>query len=84
MNNAKNTFQFTLILNNTDKYMAKLEGNLYQAGCNDALINIKDGAVYLDFDRSAFSLKGAIVSAIKQVESSLPGAIVGGVMLNNL
>lgn len=40
----------------------------------DALINYKNGTVYLDFDREAESLEQAILTAIKDIESSKVGA----------
>lgn len=77
------TFQFTLILNNVDELTPGLEDSLYEAGCDDALINFRNGTVYLDFDRQASSLKEAVISAIKQVESTKFGAVVGGVAPDN-
>lgn len=70
------TFQFTLVLKNADEDTVNLEDKLYQAGCDDALINYRNGAVYLDFDRKACSLEEAVMTAIKEVESSSIGAIV--------
>jgi len=70
MKREEKTFQFTLVLKNANKNTAKLEDNLYKAGCDDALINFRNGTVYLDFDRKAFSFEEAVRSAINQVESS--------------
>jgi hypothetical protein len=68
-NHNKNNFQFTLILKNVDMGTPHLEDRLYEAGCSDALIHFRNGRVYLDFHRDASSLKIAVSSAIKQVES---------------
>lgn len=65
-------FQFTLALKNVDENTLHLEDKLYEAGCGDALINFRNGAVYLDFDREAFSLEEAVISAIKDVKSAFP------------
>jgi predicted DNA-binding transcriptional regulator AlpA len=83
MKEHEHTFQFTLILNNVDEFTEGLEDSLYEAGCDDALINFRNRTVYLDFDRKASSLKEAVISAIKQVESSSVGAVVGGVAPDN-
>jgi len=79
-----NVFQFTLILKNVDEQTPMLEDSLYEAGCDDALINFRSGTVYLDFDREASSFKEAVMSAIKQVESTLLGITVAGVAPENL
>ena len=42
MKKIENTFQFTLILNNIDEFIPGLEDSLYEAGCDDALINFKN------------------------------------------
>lgn len=69
-------YQFILVLKNVDEKTQGLEDKLYQAGCDDSLINFRNGAVYLDFDREANSLEEAVMSAIKAVESDLVGAVV--------
>lgn len=66
---AKKTFEFTLILKNVDECTPNLEDNLFDAGCDDALINFRNGTVYLDFDREASSLEEAVISAIKAIKS---------------
>ena len=52
-NTAKNheTYQFSLLLAGVDETTPNLENALFNAGCDDALINYKNGAVVLDFDR---------------------------------
>lgn len=70
------TYQFTLVLDGVDDKTENLEDKLYEAGCDDALINYKNGTVYLDFDRESDSLEHAILSAIKSVESSDLGAVI--------
>lgn len=78
------TFQFTLVLKNVNENTNDLEDSLYEAGCDDALINFRNGAVYLDFDRDAFSLEEAVISAIKDVQSSSVDAQVASVAPENL
>ena len=73
------TFQFTLALKNVNESTNRLEDILFKAGCDDALINFRNGAVYLDFDREATSLETAVISAIKDLRSSSIDAEVASV-----
>lgn len=70
------SYKFTLILKNIDVNTSNLEDSLYEAGCDDALIYFKKGIIFLDFHREASSLENALLSAIKDVESSSIGAQV--------
>jgi predicted DNA-binding transcriptional regulator AlpA len=81
---AKKIFEFTLILKNVDENTSGLEDSLYDAGCNDALIHFRNGAVYLNFDREAVSLEEAVISAIKDVQSARVNAEVASVAPENL
>ncbi len=63
------TYEFTLVLDGVNDQTPTLEDSLYEAGCNDTLINFRNGTVYLDFNRAAASLREAILSAIQQIES---------------
>jgi len=67
---VKNTYAFTLVLHGVDENTENLEDILYDAGCDDALINFRDGTVFLDFDRDALNLKTAVLTAIKDIENS--------------
>lgn len=78
------TYHFTLVLKNVDEHTINLEDSLYECGCDDALINYRDGAVYLDFDRDATSFEDAVISAIKHVKSSSIYAEVASVAPDNL
>ncbi len=77
-------YQFTLVLKNVDEDTSGLEDSLYEAGCDDALINFRSGTVYLDFDREAVSLEDAVISAIRDVESSSVKAVVASVAPEDL
>jgi hypothetical protein len=70
------SYQFILVLKNVDENTPNLEDSLFEAGCDDALINFRNGTVYLDFDRKATSLEEAVMAAIKDVEASSVGAVV--------
>lgn len=77
-------FQFTLVLDGVDDKTNDLEDILFQSACDDALINFRNGTVYLDFDREATNLDSAVISAIKQIEKSELGATVISVAPDNL
>src|SRR5436189_5562260 len=62
---------FTLILKHVHDKTEELEDSLFEAGCDDALINYRGSVVYLDFTRKAKSFKEAVISAIKDTESSV-------------
>ncbi len=66
------TYSFTLILSGVEDITPELENGIYGGGCDDALLGMTEGAIFLDFDREAGSLMEAITSAIKQVENA-PG-----------
>ncbi len=84
MKASQKIYQFTLVLNHVDEHTPNLEDSLYESGCDDALINFRNGTVYLDFDRKAVSLEEAVLSAIKNVESSSVKPIVVTVAPENL
>jgi hypothetical protein len=69
-------YEFTLVLDRVDDQTEGLEDQLFEAGCDDALINFRNGTVYLDFNREAPSAEDAVISAIKDVEKSTLGAKV--------
>lgn len=77
-------YQFSLILDGVDDQTPNLEDALFAAGCDDALINYKNGTVYLDFDREDEGLEQAIISAIKAVESTDLGAKIVSVAPEHL
>ena len=79
-----NNYQFTLILEGVDDKTLGLEDALFEVGCDDALINYKNGAVYLDFDREGEGLEEVVLSAIKDTESSNIGAKIVSVAPEHL
>jgi hypothetical protein len=46
------------------------EDVLFEAGCDDALVGVAGGAIFLDFDREAPSFEEAVNSAVKNVEQA--------------
>jgi hypothetical protein len=61
---------FTLVLEGVKDLTAAQTDALYEAECDDATIVVREGRVYLEFDREAPSLKDAILSAIRDVQST--------------
>ena len=49
---------------------------LYEAGCDDALIGMRDGTVYAEFCREGASFQEAMLSAARDVERAGVGAKV--------
>lgn len=57
---------FTLIVTGP---VAEHADELYEAGCDDALLGEIDGVPYADFDREADTLAQALTTAITQIQS---------------
>ncbi len=76
-------YEFTLVLDDVDDQTEGLEDQLSEGGCDDALINYRNGMVYLDFNREAFSVEDAVISAIKDIEKSTICAKVISILLND-
>src|SRR5438045_462050 len=81
---VKTTYQFTLVLKGVGQDTPDLEDSLYEAGCDDALINFRNGTIFLDFDREASSLEEAVISAIKNIRSSTIDAEIASIAPENL
>jgi hypothetical protein len=64
------TYRFTLILSGISDLSEPVRDALFESGCDDALLGMRDGKVFLDFDRKAASFRDALLSAITDVESS--------------
>lgn len=69
-NKKSKTYSFTLVLKNVDEDTLNLEDSLYEAGCDDAIVNYRNGAVYLEFDRDSTSIEEAVMTAIKDIRSA--------------
>ena len=67
---AMKKFSFTLVLAGVKTIDQKTQDELFEAGCDDALLFSRDGKVYLDFSREAASLSDAIKSAIQDIEKT--------------
>jgi hypothetical protein len=68
--------QFTLILSGVSEWTPELADALYEATEGDIEFNICDGVAFLEFDRTAATLREAITSAIADVEGAKVGVRV--------
>ena len=64
---------FTIFFSGADVLDDEQFDALYEAGCDDALFGVRDGAQYGAFDREANSFSEALASAIKDVSTAVPG-----------
>jgi hypothetical protein len=62
---------FTIFFHGADALDHKHLDALYEAGCDDALFGVRDGAQYGAFDREAASFSEALASAIKDVTAAV-------------
>jgi len=61
-------FAFTLEVSGIDTGRENYEDGLYEAGCDDALIAVVNGSLFLDFHRDGLSFQDAVKSASHDVE----------------
>jgi hypothetical protein len=73
---AKQEYEFALILSGVPELTRVVLDAFYEAGCDDALIGMRDGVAYAEFCREADSFREAVLSAISDVESVGVGALV--------
>jgi hypothetical protein len=72
--NSKPTiYSFTVFFSGADVLDDEQLDALYEAGCDDALFGVRDGAQYGAFDREAGSFSEALASAIRDVTSAVAG-----------
>jgi hypothetical protein len=60
-------YEFSLILSSTGVSDEDAD-RLFEAGCDDASLSMRDGFTRLQFDRTAANLDEALASAIQNVE----------------
>jgi hypothetical protein len=63
-------YSFTMRVTGIDTSSDRYEDALFEAGCDDALVAVVDGALVLDFDRAAASYESAVRSATQSVEQA--------------
>ncbi len=69
-------YTFTLMVEGPDLHAPSMIDALFDAGCDDALVASIDGAQYVELDREAETLQDAILSAVMDIESVAPLAVV--------
>ena len=60
-------YAFTLEVSGIDTGRENYEDALYEAGCDDALIAVINGTMFLDFHRDGLSFEDAVKSASRDV-----------------
>jgi len=69
-------FSFTLTIEGADVMTDVAQEALFEAGCDDATFGTSGGIQTGEFDREAVEFAEAVASAIRAVESAIPGARV--------
>ena len=70
------THTFTLILSGIAEITPTLADALYAATQGDIELNLRDGVAFVEFARTAATLREAITSAIREVEEATVGVRV--------
>lgn len=61
------TYTFTLILSGVAELTTELADALYAATQGDIELNMRDGVAFVEFERTATTLRKAITTAIREV-----------------
>jgi hypothetical protein len=69
-------FSFTVTVEGADVLAEEAQDALFEAGCGDATFGISNGVQTAEFDRDARDFADAVASAIKAIETGVPGARV--------
>jgi hypothetical protein len=70
------TYTFTLILSGVAEITPALADALYAATRGDIELNLRDGVAFVEFERTAATLREAITTAIREVEDAGVGVRV--------
>lgn len=63
-------FDFSIIISGADPAADDFESAFYDAGCDDALVCVQNGLVFLDFSRNAETFTDAVTSAADDIEKA--------------
>ncbi len=66
------SYQFALVLSGVAELTPESADALYAATQGDIELNLRDGVAFLEFERSAATLRSAITAAIREVEGQMP------------
>lgn len=69
-------YSFVLAVEGADILTDRAQDALFEAGCDDATFGRSEGVQTGQFDREASDFADAVASAIKAIESAVPGARV--------
>jgi hypothetical protein len=61
-------YSFTVQVSGISPEGDRYEDALVEAGCDDALVAVIEGTMFLDFDRTASSFPEAVASARRNIE----------------
>ncbi len=64
------THEFTLVLSGVAELTPELLDAFYEAGCDDALVGMRDGVAFADFCRDGASFDDAVLSALRDVKKA--------------
>jgi hypothetical protein len=70
------THSFTLILSGVAEITPDLADALYTATHGDIELNLRDGVAFVEVERGATTLQGAILTAIREIEQANVGVRV--------
>ena len=70
------TYTFTLILSGVAELTPDLAEALYEATQGDIELNLRDGVAFVEFERTAATLREAITTAIRDVDQATGGVRV--------
>lgn len=70
MDEALQTFNFTILIVDSKSSDICIEDRLFEAGCDDVLICTVDDNIYLEFEREAISIEVAIQCALTEVKAA--------------
>ena len=69
-------YTFTLIISDVAEITPELADALYSATKGDIELNMRDGVVFLEFERKAPTLREAVTGAIREIEGANLGVSV--------
>ena len=70
------TYKFTLVLSGVSDLTPQLSDAIYEATGGDVELNLRNGVAFVEFVRTASTLKDAITTAIADVDGTNIGAKV--------
>jgi len=66
-------FSVSITIDGLGELTQSIEDRLYEGGCGDALLSMRDGLLTLDFERKASSLGEAVIGCLADYSNSRTG-----------